>query len=159
MSGSDLPDRLERLAQVLDPRDPRGVRHPLVTLLALMACAVLARARSLIAMSEWVADAVQALLERLGTAVDPLVPKRSWPAEYTIRRLLARIVADGPARAVGAWFTAGRPGDKGCAGSRSAPTRRPSPHSSSPSGTDSRYAPGSARRGKTCSRRYGSPTA
>lgn len=94
VSGSDLPDLLERLAQVPDPRDPRGVRHPLVTLLALTACAVLAGARPLLAVSEWVADAPPALLERLGTAVDPLVPKWSWPAESTIRRLLARIDAD-----------------------------------------------------------------
>ncbi|MER5820756.1 ISAs1 family transposase [Streptomyces mirabilis] len=104
VSGSDLPDLLERLAQVPDPRDPRGVRHPLVTLLALTACAVLAGARSLLAVSEWVADAPPALLERLGTAVDPLVPKRSWPAESTIRRLLARIDADALDRAVGAWL-------------------------------------------------------
>nr|WSX24139.1 ISAs1 family transposase [Streptomyces tubercidicus] len=55
-------------------------------------------------MSEWVADAPPALLERLGTAVDPLVPKRSWPAESTIRRLLARIDADALDRAVGAWL-------------------------------------------------------
>ncbi|MFE7232480.1 ISAs1 family transposase [Streptomyces sp. NPDC057596] len=103
VSGSDLPDLLERLAQVPDPRDPRGVRHPLVTLLALTACAVLAGARSLLAVSEWLADAPPALLERLGTAVDPLVPKRSWPAESTIRRLLARIDADALDRAVGAW--------------------------------------------------------
>ncbi|MFJ3310845.1 ISAs1 family transposase [Streptomyces sp. NPDC086549] len=104
VSGSDLPDLLKRLAQVPDPRDPRGVRHPLVTLLALTACAVLAGARSLLAVSEWVADAPPALLERLGTAVDPLVPKRSWPAESTIRRLLARIDADALDRAVGAWL-------------------------------------------------------
>lgn len=44
------------------------------------------------------------LLERLGTAVAPLVPKRSWPAESTIRRLLARIDADALDRAVGAWL-------------------------------------------------------
>ncbi len=50
------------------------------------------------------ADAPPALLERLGTAVDPLVPKRSWPAESTIRRLLARIDADALDRAVGAWL-------------------------------------------------------
>lgn len=53
------------------------------------------------------ADAPPALLERLGTAVDPLVPKRSRPAESTIRRLLARIDADALDRAVGAWL-AGR---------------------------------------------------
>ncbi|MBB5123598.1 hypothetical protein [Streptomyces griseoloalbus] len=37
-------------------------------------------------MSEWVADAPPALLERLGTAVDPLVPKRSWPRRTSVRR-------------------------------------------------------------------------
>jgi DDE_Tnp_1-associated/Transposase DDE domain len=89
------------LAQV---PDPRGVRHPLVTLLALTACAVLAGARSLLAVSEWVADAPPALLERLGSAVDPLVPKRPWPAESTIRRVLARIDADALDREVGAWL-------------------------------------------------------
>ncbi|MFE3547398.1 ISAs1 family transposase [Streptomyces kronopolitis] len=50
------------------------------------------------------ADAPPALLERLGTAVDPLVPRRSWPAESTIRRLRARIDADALDRAVGAWL-------------------------------------------------------
>ncbi|MGW5235547.1 transposase family protein [Streptomyces nodosus] len=59
--GSDLPDLLERLAQVPVPRDPRGVRHLLVTLVALAACAVLAGVRSLLAVSEWVADAPPAL--------------------------------------------------------------------------------------------------
>lgn len=37
-------------------------------------------------------------------ALGPLVPKRSWPAESTIRRLLARIDADALDRAVGAWL-------------------------------------------------------
>ncbi|HBF85301.1 MAG TPA: ISAs1 family transposase [Streptomyces sp.] len=104
VSGAEVPGLLERLAQVPDPRDPRGVRHPLVTLLALTACAVLAGARSLLAVGEWVADAPPALLERLGTVVDPLFPERSWPAESTIRRLLARIDADALDRAVGAWL-------------------------------------------------------
>ena len=44
--------------------------------LALTACAVLAGARSLPAVSEWVADAPAELLERLGIRVDPLFPKR-----------------------------------------------------------------------------------
>jgi predicted transposase YbfD/YdcC len=100
----EIPDLLERLAQVPDPRDPRGVRHPLVTVLALTACAVLAGARSLLAVGEWVADAPPELLERLGIRVDPLFPDRSWPAESTIRRLLARIDADALDRAVGAWL-------------------------------------------------------
>ncbi|WP_267886536.1 transposase family protein [Streptomyces sp. WM6386] len=102
----EVPDLLERLAQVPDPRDPRGVRHPLLTVLALTACAVLAGARSLLAVSEWVADAPAELLERLGTRVDPLFPERSWPAESTAAavRLLAKVDADVLDRAVGAWL-------------------------------------------------------
>lgn len=116
VSGSELPDLLERLAQVPDPRDSRGVRHPLVTLLALTACAVLAGARSLLAVGEWVSDAPPALLERLGTVIDPLVPKRSWPAESTIRRLLARVDADALDHAVGAWLADRQTGKEGLRG-------------------------------------------
>ncbi|MFE2070454.1 transposase family protein [Streptomyces sp. NPDC059467] len=43
----EVPGLLERLAGVPDPRDPRGVRHRLVVVLALTACAVLAGATSL----------------------------------------------------------------------------------------------------------------
>ena len=46
---------LERLAEVPDPRDPRGVRHRLTVVLALTACAVLAGATSLLAVGEWTA--------------------------------------------------------------------------------------------------------
>lgn len=101
---SEIPDLLERLAQIPDPRDPRGVRHPLVTILAQTACAVLAGARSLLAVGEWAADSTPELLERLGIRVDPLFPKHSWPAESTIRRLLARVDANALDRAVGAWL-------------------------------------------------------
>ncbi|MFF7839304.1 transposase family protein [Streptomyces ossamyceticus] len=44
---------MDRLAQVSSPRDPRGVRHALVGVLALAACAVLAGATSLLAVGEW----------------------------------------------------------------------------------------------------------
>src|SRR5512142_2047032 len=40
------------LAQVADPRAPRGVRHRLATVLTLAACAVLAGARSFVAVAE-----------------------------------------------------------------------------------------------------------
>ncbi|MEV7448693.1 transposase family protein [Streptomyces nigra] len=48
-----------------DPRDPRGVRHALVVVLALTACAVLAGATSLLAVGEWITDAPPSLAERL----------------------------------------------------------------------------------------------
>ncbi|MFD9286311.1 transposase family protein [Streptomyces mirabilis] len=37
----EAPGLLERLAEVPDPRNPRGVRHRLTAVLALTACAVL----------------------------------------------------------------------------------------------------------------------
>src|SRR6266511_847122 len=51
----ECPGPLERLAVVPDPRDRRGRRHPLVSVLALAAAAVLAGARSLTAIGEWAA--------------------------------------------------------------------------------------------------------
>ncbi|MFD0022999.1 transposase family protein [Streptomyces sp. NPDC058382] len=48
---------LEWLAEVPDPRDPRGVRHRLTVVLVLDACAVLSGATSLLAVGEWIADA------------------------------------------------------------------------------------------------------
>ncbi|MFF6809033.1 transposase family protein [Streptomyces sp. NPDC012403] len=45
-----VPGLLDRLAQMPDPRDPRGVRHALVGVLALAACAVPAGATSLLAV-------------------------------------------------------------------------------------------------------------
>ncbi|MFF4792915.1 ISAs1 family transposase [Streptomyces sp. NPDC001276] len=98
------PDLLERLAEVPDPRDPRGVRHALVVVLTLTACAVLARATSLLAVGEWIVDAPPSVLQRLGVRPDPLCPKRSLPAETTARRLLARIDGDALDRAVGRWL-------------------------------------------------------
>ncbi|WP_308432065.1 transposase family protein [Streptomyces cinnamoneus] len=46
----ECPGLLERLAQVPDPRDPRGVRHALAAVLALSTCAVLTGATSLLAV-------------------------------------------------------------------------------------------------------------
>ncbi|MEW2159495.1 transposase family protein [Streptomyces sp. NPDC007189] len=48
----EIPGLLERLAEVPAPRDPRGVRHALVVVLALTACAVGAGSTSLPAVGE-----------------------------------------------------------------------------------------------------------
>ena len=100
----ELPGLLERLAEVPDPRDPRGVRHRLAVVLALTACAVLAGATSLLAVGEWIADAPGHVLQQLGATPDPLLPMRVLPAESTVRRLLARVDGDALDRAVGRWL-------------------------------------------------------
>jgi hypothetical protein len=55
------------------------------------AAAVLAGARSLIAISEWLADAPQHVLGVLGFAADPLTGLRPVPHAATVRRLLRRV--------------------------------------------------------------------
>ncbi|MFP8942499.1 ISAs1 family transposase [Streptomyces fenghuangensis] len=106
---SEVPGLLERLAEVPDPRDPRGVRHRLSVVLALTACAVLAGATSLLAVGEWIADAPAHVLEQVGAGPDPLLPGRALPAETTVRRLLARIDGDALDLAVGSWLADRRP--------------------------------------------------
>ncbi len=108
-----MPGLLERLAEVPDPRDPRGVRHALVVVLALTACAVLAGARSLLAVGEWIADAPPQVLQAVGVRCDPLLPQRLLPAESTVRRLLARIDGDTLDQAVGRWLADRRSGTAG----------------------------------------------
>lgn len=94
VGADEVPGLLERLTQVPDPRDPRGVRHALSVVLALAACAVLAGATSLLAVGEWIADAPPQVLEGLGVCPDPVLPRRLVPAEATVRRLLTRIDGD-----------------------------------------------------------------
>jgi predicted transposase YbfD/YdcC len=105
----EIPGLLKQLTEVPDPRDPRGVRHALAVVLALTACAVLAGATSLLAVSEWIADAPPQVLDMLGVGPDPFVPRRLRPAESTVRRLLARLDGDALDRAVGHWLAGRHP--------------------------------------------------
>lgn len=66
----EIPGLLERLSEVPDPRAPRGVRHRMVVVLTLTACAVLAGATSLLAVGEWITDAPAHVLEALGLRPD-----------------------------------------------------------------------------------------
>ena len=81
------PDLLSLLAAVPDPRDPRGLQHRLPAILAVGLAAVLAGARSFVAIGEWVAHQSAPALTELG------VDGRG-PGESTIRRAFARLEAD-----------------------------------------------------------------
>jgi predicted transposase YbfD/YdcC len=102
----ELPDLLARLSRLPDPRRRRGRRHPLPYVLAVAACAVLARAKSLTAIAEWAADASDRLLFCCGAALrDPDRPCRA-PSEATVRRVLQRIDGDAFDATIGGWLTA-----------------------------------------------------
>jgi DDE_Tnp_1-associated len=64
----ECPGLLQRFAMIPDPRDRRGRRHPLASVLAISAAAVLAGARSVAAIAEWAADAPWPVLPRAGRA-------------------------------------------------------------------------------------------
>jgi hypothetical protein len=65
------PGLLAHLAAVPDPRNPRGVRHGLVSLLAVAVCAVLTGAKSAAAIGAWAAEAPAEVLAALGVRIDP----------------------------------------------------------------------------------------
>ena len=101
------PGLLEHLALVPDPRNPRGVRHTLTSLLLAAIAAVLAGARSFTAIGEWVTDAPPQVLAALGVRRDPLTGRFEPPDEATIRRVLEAVDASALDAAVGSWL-AGR---------------------------------------------------
>ena len=71
------------LRNITDPRDRRGVRHNLSTVLSLAVTGVLAGCRSLTAIWEHTTDLTAADLEALGLAAG-----QALPSESTIRRVL-----------------------------------------------------------------------
>jgi predicted transposase YbfD/YdcC len=100
---------LDDLATIADPRQRRGRRHALGTVLAVAVAAVLAGARSLVAIGEWAADAPQPVLAALGVRHDPL--HRVWrpPGEATVRRVLARVDPDALDLVIGRWLANQQP--------------------------------------------------
>jgi predicted transposase YbfD/YdcC len=100
----DWPGLLERLAVIPDPRDRRGRRHPLASVLAVSAAAVAAGARSVTAIAEWATDAPWPVLAALGVRRDPLTRRCQVPGEATIRRVLARVDGDAVDATIGAWL-------------------------------------------------------
>lgn len=93
-----------RLSQVRDLRRRKGLRHRLVVVLALTACATLVvGSDSVTAIWQWAARAPQEKLARLGARWNPFTRMFVVPSERTFRRVLARLDADTLDAAVGGW--------------------------------------------------------
>jgi hypothetical protein len=89
---------IEMLRTLVDPRQPRGVRHPLVAVVAIAVCAALAGGRSFHAVAEWAQDLSRETLRRWGS--------RRWtpPSEPTLRRVLQKLDADRLHVEIGRWL-------------------------------------------------------
>jgi hypothetical protein len=84
-----------RLAQVPDPRRLRGLRHRLLVILVLTACATLVTGNDgVTAIRQWAARTPQDVLHRLGARRNPLTGRYLVPSERTFRRVLAAVDGD-----------------------------------------------------------------
>jgi hypothetical protein len=89
---------VDLLKTLVDPRKPRGVRHPVVTIVAIAICAALSGARSFCAIAEWAQGLSRDALRQLGSK------RRTPPSEPTIRRVLQRLDADRLDAQIGQWL-------------------------------------------------------
>jgi predicted transposase YbfD/YdcC len=93
-----------RLSQVPDLRRRRGLRHRLVVVLALTACATLVvGSDSVTAIWQWASRAPQEKLARLGARWNPFTRRFVVPSERTFRRVLGTLDGDALDGAVGGW--------------------------------------------------------
>src|SRR3954451_8751743 len=90
---------VEALSEVPDPRKPRGIRHGVLAILLLGACAVLTGARSFAAIAEYAHDTGRTILDLLGVGV-------VVPHESTIRRVLQDLDPDAVEAAMRTWALA-----------------------------------------------------
>ena len=89
---------IEVFRAMTDPRMPRGVRHPVIGLLALGATAVMAGYRSFQAFGEWAENLPKEIRARLGS---------TWPkppTESTFRRVFAKINVEEFETRTAAWI-------------------------------------------------------
>ncbi|WP_228022715.1 transposase family protein [Streptomyces acidicola] len=91
---------------VPDPRGIRGRRYRLSALVAAAAASVLAGARSLTAITEWIGDVPAWACRVLGFPADPLSGTVPVPHPHTLRPLLVQLDGDALDRAIGAFLTA-----------------------------------------------------
>lgn len=89
---------MDLLKTLVDPRKPRGVRHPVVTIVAIAVCAALSGARSFCAIAEWTQGLSRDALRLLGSK------RRNPPSEPTIRRVLQLLDADRLDAQIGQWL-------------------------------------------------------
>jgi predicted transposase YbfD/YdcC len=101
---AEISSLLEMLAGIADPRDPRGVRHPLPAVLGAAVIATLAGAANYRELGSTVADLPQSLLGLLRCRRHPATGSYLPPSAATLRRVLIEVDADALDAATGRWL-------------------------------------------------------
>jgi predicted transposase YbfD/YdcC len=78
VTDSERQGLLVALAAVPDPRDPRGIRYPLASMLAAAVCAVIAGASTFAAMADWIGDLDPPAWVKLGFTDRLPAPTTLW---------------------------------------------------------------------------------
>jgi predicted transposase YbfD/YdcC len=115
---------LDCFAATPDPRCPRGIRHPLATILGLCTAAALSGQVSLAEITDWVGAASQQVLAGMGCRQRGRDGDLVAPHPDTVERVFALLGAQGVADGVGAYL--GARAGIGCVGAPiAAPTVLP----------------------------------
>jgi DDE_Tnp_1-associated/Transposase DDE domain len=93
------------LAEIPDPREPSGRRHPLTAILAHACCAILCGCRGYAAVAQWGRDQPIGLMHRLGYTRRP-------PSYGAVREVFLRLDVDAFERAVARWVARVLPEDE-----------------------------------------------
>jgi hypothetical protein len=97
-------DLLASLRTVVDPRQRRGIRHRLVSILALAAAAVVTGTQSYVAAAQWAPNAPAGVLGTLEVRVHPRTGHYVMPCESTIQRALQACDGDQLDAMLDAWL-------------------------------------------------------
>jgi predicted transposase YbfD/YdcC len=92
-AGTAAVDLRQVWAQVTDPRDRRGRRHSLVTILALVQAAVVSGATSFAAIRHWIGACPQQVFAGIGARQDPRTGRFLAPHPDTVCRVVEQVDA------------------------------------------------------------------
>ena len=101
---SQMDDLRTLLKALPEYRMPRGSRHSMACILSIAICAILAGARSFIAIGQWSQNTSQATRKRLRCWKHPNTKRFGAPSESTIRRVIGSVDAAAVDNALGSWF-------------------------------------------------------
>jgi hypothetical protein len=101
---SKMDDLRGILRSFPEHRKPRGIRHPMASVLSIAICAILAGAKSFIAIGQWSQSTSQATRKQLKCWKNPNTNRYTAPSEPTIRRVMGAVDATAIDNALGRWF-------------------------------------------------------
>lgn len=104
LSEKHADELMKRLAQIPDPRMPRGIRHRKLSVMAIAICALMGNAHSFAAIAEWAKRCSQNMLKRLGCRYNKKTKRYEPPSEPTIRRFLQSLEAEAVDEVLYGWL-------------------------------------------------------